>query len=106
MYGWYSSGGAAKAAVQEQIFCTNAGNDGSCAASGIERIVVQSVNGPSIETSGVDVFVNYILDSSVGQFTFGAEGELAFVIPSVKSSRKGQLLNVLSHLLQMNMVYD
>tara|TARA_B110000285_G_scaffold78077_1_gene89943 strand:- start:6056 stop:8950 length:2895 start_codon:yes stop_codon:yes gene_type:complete len=69
----YSSGGAAKAAVQEQIFCTNAGNDGSCAASGLERIVVQSVNGPSIETSGVDVFVNYILDSSVGQFTFGAD---------------------------------
>lgn len=70
----YTSGGAAKAAVQEQIFCTaGAGNDGSCAGSGIERIVVQSVNGPSIETSGVDVFVNYVLDSSVGQFTFGAD---------------------------------
>ncbi len=70
----YTSGGAAKTAVQEQIFCTaGAGNDGSCAGSGIERIVVQSVNGPSIETSGVDVFVNYILDSSVGQFTFGAD---------------------------------
>ncbi len=70
----YQGGGASKAAVQEQIFCTGgAGNDGSCAASGIERIVVQSVNGPSIETSGVDVFVSYILDSSVGQFTFGAD---------------------------------
>ena len=69
----YSAGGAAKAAVQDQIFCTGAGNDGSCAASGIERIEVQTVNGAAIKTSGVDVFVNYFLETSVGMFAFGAD---------------------------------
>jgi len=89
----YTSGGAAKAAVQEQIFCTaGAGNDGSCAGSGIERIVVQSVNGPSIETSGVDVFVNYVLDSSVGQFTFGADISHTFQYEQDEYVKNGTLV--------------
>ena len=69
----YEDGGAGKLAVQDQIFCTGGTNDGSCAASAIERIEVRTINGPSVQTSGIDVYVNYAMDTSVGTFTFGAD---------------------------------
>ena len=69
----YTAGGDAKAAVQSQIFCTGAGNDGSCAGSGIERIESQTINGPSIETSGIDLFVDYQLEMGAGIANFGLD---------------------------------
>jgi outer membrane receptor protein involved in Fe transport len=62
----YSAGGAAKSAVQSQIFCQGGLNDGSCAASAIERIESQTINGPSIETSGIDLFADYQFEMAGG----------------------------------------
>ena len=62
----YAAGGDAKAAVQAQIYCTGGSNDGSCAASGIERIESMTINGPSIETSGLDFYANYQLANGCG----------------------------------------
>ncbi|MEM7218561.1 MAG: TonB-dependent receptor [Pseudomonadota bacterium] len=69
----YVSGGAARTAVQEQIFCTGTGNDGSCDGAGIERIEVQTINGPSIKTSGIDIFGNYVFALGGGQATIGVD---------------------------------
>ncbi|MEM7080423.1 MAG: TonB-dependent receptor [Pseudomonadota bacterium] len=69
----YVAGGDAQDAVQSQIFCTGAGNDGSCAGSGIERIEVQTVNGPSIDTSGIDVYAGWYTDLGPGVLTLGLD---------------------------------
>jgi iron complex outermembrane receptor protein len=69
----YSSGGLAKEAVQSQIFCTGGTNDGSCAASAIERIVVNTVNGAGIETSGVDLYANYDIEVGPGTLSLGMD---------------------------------
>lgn len=69
----YSAGGAAKAAVQGQIFCTGAGNDGSCAPSGIERIESMTINGPSVQTSGVDLFAEYQMEIGGGILNIGTD---------------------------------
>lgn len=69
----YAAGGAAKAAVQGQIFCTGSGNDGSCAASGIERIESMTINGPSVQTSGVDLFVDYQFELGAGIANLGTD---------------------------------
>ena len=70
----YVAGGDAKAAVQSQIFCTGTGNDGSCAGSGIERIISKTINGPSLQTSGFDIFAEYQISLSKGLLTFGIDG--------------------------------
>ena len=62
----YGAGGAAKEAVQSQIFCQGGLNDGSCAASGIERIESMTINGPSIETTGLDLFADYQFEMAGG----------------------------------------
>jgi outer membrane receptor protein involved in Fe transport len=53
----YAAGGESKAAVQDQITCQGGVNDGSCPASGIERIRTNIVNGPRTETAGVDLLI-------------------------------------------------
>jgi len=62
----YTAGGEAKAAVQGQIFCQGGLNDGSCAGAGIERIETKTINGPSIETSGIDLFADYQFEMAGG----------------------------------------
>ena len=62
----YAAGGDAKAAVQSQIFCQGGVNDGSCAAAGLERVESMTINGPSIETSGVDIFADYQFEMAGG----------------------------------------
>lgn len=69
----YVAGGAAKEAVQSQIFCTGGTNDGSCEGAAIERIEVQTINGPSLETSGIDLFVDYLVEAGPGMFNFGLD---------------------------------
>ena len=73
LVGAYQEGGDSKAAVQSQIFCTGSGNDGACAASGIERIESQTINGPSIETSGIDIFVDYQQSVGAGIVNLGLD---------------------------------
>ena len=70
----YVAGGDSKAAVQSQIFCTGTGNDGSCEGSGIERIESKTINGPSLKTSGIDVFAEYEISVSQGMLTIGLDG--------------------------------
>ena len=70
----YAAGGEKKAAVQDQITCQGGVTDGSCAASGISRIQANIVNGPRIETSGIDFFVNYGLVAGKMPITLGLEG--------------------------------
>jgi len=69
----YGQGGAAQEAVQSQIFCTGGSNDGSCPSAEIERIEVQTVNGPSIETSGIDFYAGYFTDVGPGVLTLGLD---------------------------------
>ncbi|MBQ73904.1 MAG: TonB-dependent receptor [Gammaproteobacteria bacterium] len=69
----YAAGGDSKAAVQEQITCQAGLTDGSCAASGIQRIQANIVNGPHTETSGVDVYVNYAMDMGGFPLNLGLE---------------------------------
>ena len=69
----YGAGGAAKAAVQAQIYCQGGVNDGSCAAAGIERIESMTINGPSIETSGIDLFADYQFEMAGGIAKIGLD---------------------------------
>ncbi|MGI9249866.1 MAG: TonB-dependent receptor domain-containing protein [Pseudohongiellaceae bacterium] len=72
----YAAGGERKTAVQEQIYCTSSAglvNDGSCAASGIERVRVRTMNGPSRQISGVDVYATYDLETVSGVLTLGLD---------------------------------
>ncbi len=66
LVGAYTAGGAAKAAVQAQIYCQGGVNDGSCTGAGIERIESMTINGPSIETSGIDLFADYQFEMAGG----------------------------------------
>jgi outer membrane receptor protein involved in Fe transport len=67
----YSAGGAAKEAVQAQIFCTGGTNDGACAASAIERIVSNTINGPAVTTNGFDIFGEYTTEVGSGNLALG-----------------------------------
>ena len=69
----YAAGGAAQAAVQAQITCQSGVADGSCAASGIERINTFIINGPRLESDGVDFFLGYQSDAGT-PFSLGLEG--------------------------------
>lgn len=73
----YAAGGASKEAVQSQITCQGGATDGSCAASGIQRIQANIVNGPRTETSGLDLFAEYSIDAGV-PITIGLEGTYTF----------------------------
>jgi choline dehydrogenase-like flavoprotein len=67
----YSAGGAAKEAVQAQIFCTGGTNDGACAANAIERIVSNTINGPAVTTNGFDIFAEYTTEVGPGNLALG-----------------------------------
>ena len=69
----YASGGEAQAAVQSQITCQGGAAAGSCAASGIERINPFIVNGPRLQTDGIDFFVGYEFDAGM-PVSMGVEG--------------------------------
>lgn len=69
----YSAGGAAKDAVQSQIFCTGGTNDGSCAASAVERIVSNTINGPAVTTTGFDIFAEYTMEVGPGNLALGLD---------------------------------
>ena len=72
----YAGGGAAKAAIQSQIFTSTSGglvNDGTGAASSVARIQSNYVNGPSTETDGIDLFVQYEMDIANGTLASGIE---------------------------------
>lgn len=69
----YAAGGDAQSAVQSQIICQSGVADGSCAASGIERINPYIVNGPRLQTDGIDFFVGYEMDTGM-PFSVGLEG--------------------------------
>ena len=70
----YAAGGTSKDAVASQITCQGGLTDGSCAASGIERIQANIVNGPRTETSGIDLFANYSFDLGGMPAMVGFEG--------------------------------
>ena len=57
--GAYSAGGASKAAIQDRIVCPGGVRDGSCSAADVTRIETYYVNGPSIQTSGIDLFFEW-----------------------------------------------
>ena len=83
----YAAGGAAKAAIQTQIYGPN-GNDGNFAAADINRITANFVNGPSAETNGLDVFVKFEDDYRNGVISAGVEA--AYVIDyEVEAYMKG-----------------
>jgi len=70
----YEAGGAAKAAIQSQIYGgTTLTNDGSFAASSIGRIRSNFVNGSEVQTNGLDVFVKYETDYANGVLSAGME---------------------------------
>tara|TARA_B100000035_G_scaffold151437_1_gene129040 strand:+ start:122 stop:3214 length:3093 start_codon:yes stop_codon:yes gene_type:complete len=70
----YAAGGAAKAAVQSQIYSgTPLVNDGSFGAGAVGRIAANYVNGPATLTNGVDLFIEYETDYRDGTLTAGFE---------------------------------
>lgn len=70
----YEAGGAAKAAIQSQIYGgTNVTNDGSFTAAQIGRIRSNFVNGPEVQTNGLDLFVKYETDYANGVLSAGME---------------------------------
>ena len=72
--GAYDAGGDSKAAVQSQITCQGGVTDGSCAASGIERIQVNIVNGPRTQTNGFDFYSDYSTMIAEMPVNIGLEG--------------------------------
>ncbi len=70
----YAAGGAAKAAVQSQIYSgTPLVNDGSFGSGAVGRIAANYVNGPETLTNGVDLFIEYETDYADGTITAGIE---------------------------------
>ncbi len=63
---------ATRARVQALVFCPGDLNDGSCEAAEVERIRVQSINGPDVDTSGVDMQVGGWRPLGGGDLEWGA----------------------------------
>ena len=83
-----AAGGAAKAAVQSQIYGPGNVNDGTFGADEIGRIKSFFVNGPQTDTDGVDIFVKYEDAYADGIMAVGVEA--AYVIDySVSAYSKG-----------------
>ena len=70
----YAAGGDAKMAVQNQIICQSGVADGSCSAGGVERINPFIINGPRLQTDGIDFFVGYDTDMGSMPLSLGMEG--------------------------------
>jgi hypothetical protein len=65
---------AQKEAVQGQVTCAGGVTDGSCTASGLQRIQANIVNGPRTQTDGIDFYVDYAMELSGMQVNVGVEG--------------------------------
>jgi len=75
----YAAGGAAKAAIQSQIFGgASLVNDGSFGFGEIARIQSNYVNGPATETDGLDLFIKYDTDFANGMLSAGMEANMIF----------------------------
>ena len=71
--GAYSAGGARKAAIQHKYVCPGGLTDGSCDAADVTRVITTYVNGPTIQTSGIDFFFEWSKDLSNMNLDLGAE---------------------------------
>ena len=72
----YTSGDATRrAAVMDRILCQDGSND--CAGSAIARVTTSYVNGPSIQTNGVDVFAEW--ETNLGGLDFAVGGEVTTI---------------------------
>ena len=60
--------------VAALVYCPGNRNDGSCDAAQVERIRVQSVNGPTTRTSGIDFHIGGFHPAAGGEFSWGAGG--------------------------------
>ena len=81
----YHGGGAAKAAIQSQIFGgSDLVNDGSFGVGDLARIQSNFVNGPKTETDGLDLFIKYDTDVGNGTLSTGLEANaiLGFSVES------------------------
>ncbi len=70
----YAMGGESRRAVQSFITCPDGPGTGTCDAAGIERIRVQLVNWPGIETSGIDWHFSGRVLRGAGIVSFGTDG--------------------------------
>ncbi len=70
----YDMGGAARAAVREFVTCPDGQGTGTCEAAGIERIRVNLINWPGIETSGFDWHLSTRLPANAGIISLGTDG--------------------------------
>ena len=74
--GAYTSGDAARrAAVIDRILCQDGSND--CAGGQIARVSTFYVNGPAVQTSGVDVFAEW--ETNVGGLELAVGGEVTTI---------------------------
>ena len=70
----YAAGGAAKAAVQSQIYGgDNLNNDGSFGAASVGRITANYINGPATTVNGIDLYIKYEDDYANGVISAGLE---------------------------------
>lgn len=101
----YVAGGAARAAVNDQIFCSAGLCDGA-AASGIQRVEANWINGPAIETNGLDLTFRYSADLGAGVLGIGAQQNMVLaydVDPYIKAGATiAQAVDALGKLNQNN----
>ena len=69
----YGAGGAQKAAVQDKYVCPGGLTNGACKASEVTRVLTSYVNGPTIQTSGIDLFFEWSKDLSDMNLDLGVE---------------------------------
>ena len=59
--------------VQALVFCPGGRSDGSCSAAEVERIRVQSINGPTVHASGIDARIGGGRPLGDGELVWGAD---------------------------------
>ena len=67
-------GESTRSAVKQYILCPDGWGTGTCTASELERVRVDFVNWPGVETSGFDLHLGARLDAGPGHFTAGLDG--------------------------------
>ena len=70
----YHEGGASRAAVQELVKCPDGWNTGTCDSALIERIRIDLINWPGMQTSGFDWSLSTRRTLGNGELSFGIDG--------------------------------
>ena len=85
----YGGNPAALHAVMGRVVCPGGLADGSCSPGDIERVRIDLINWPGIETSGFDFHLHGHLDAGPGELTFGLDSTYTTSYELKKLERDG-----------------